>query len=417
METPGPRQELRKRYGVASSEGGRKYNEDSCAVRDYTSRRARRYLCFIAVADGMGGHHAGDVASQLAIDMLHSALDPKNFESERDFRERAEGTLCEAFSKINSRIFNLGGETGEGRRMGTTLTCAVVDSEGADIAHVGDTRAYLVTPAGCSQVTDDHSVVGRMVSDGVLTEAEARTHAQRNVITRAIGPEPTVEIDILHVPMQPGDFLVLCTDGLYTKVDRDEIARVVWSVPDAQGACERLVELAIARKTDDNASAVAWSMPALPAGGRHARAAGPGPRGARRRWLPVVLLALLAVAVGFGVVWGLAAAFTGTEKEPAAGDGNPVSSRPVDTGTKTVFSPGETAQVMESKPGNLVNLRESVNGADIPLLKDGLVLLVAGGPETDRENRDWYKVEVVDPDFTGTPRAGFVKAANLVRPQ
>lgn len=399
-----------RRYGMVSSPGGREYNEDSCAVRDYSVPGAKRYLCFMAVADGMGGHQAGDVASQVAIEMLQSMLDPNNFESPDSFAQEAEGALFTAFTAINNHIFNLGQASLGNKGMGTTLTCALVNDEGAFIAHVGDTRAYLVAAQGIRRITEDHSLVGKMVAEGVLTEEQALAHEKRNVITRAIGPEPGVEIDILRVPLRPGEVLFMCTDGLYASLEPDELARAVTASPDLQVSCVGLVEAAVARGANDNVTAVAWRMPAPEEAAPVARGREDGRKRGGLRWWSVALIVLLMLAAGFGIGWGVGSIwYTGKSNQFS----KPAQKKKTDVKqTDNVFAEGEMAWVRLEDAGPLA-LRDAPEGTMVAALEDGWELRIVSGPRAGTGSRKWYEVEVTDPRFLGAARRGFVAAAYL----
>lgn len=247
--------------GCLSVPGGRDHNEDSCLLRDYSRRRAPRYLCLMAVADGMGGHRAGEKASSAAVLHLEQMVASSRFPGAADYRENAAAVLGKAVSSINGIIYREGRSSPGLSGMGTTLTCAMADGSGAWVAHVGDSRAYLVSSSGARQVTEDHSLVGKMLKEGVLTEEEARVHGKRNVLTRAVGPGPEVEVDLFRVPLLPGEVLLLCSDGLHSMVTRDEIWRMVHPEVMMQQACEKLVRLATDRGADDNITVVSWRVP------------------------------------------------------------------------------------------------------------------------------------------------------------
>lgn len=392
------------RYGVVSRAGGRELNEDACAVRDYSLRRNPKYLSFMALADGMGGHQSGDVASQVAIEMLESLAGAKRFADSDDFEANVEKVLWSAFSNINSHIFDLGQTSAERRGMGTTLTCALIDSQHAHIAHVGDSRAYLISSEGIKQLTEDHSVVGKMVSDGVISEQEGLAHENRNVLTRAIGPEPNVGIDISTVALQEGETLLICSDGLYTVVLREEIGNVVLTEADLQTACERLVGLAIARGSDDNVSAIAWRMPVER--GLATRKAG-SKRGRTRndlRVTPLVLLiiALITVAIGFGIGWGVGVALRGdktsTGRESAEGE------KPVDTSpgnneeTADGIAEGMRVKIQLADIESTYTLRSEPDTTSRPVadLKNGCTLEVTAVGEKDAQGNKWCRVTVLD---------------------
>lgn len=239
----------------------RDLNEDSLL-----SLRMDRVRCslgeaigLVAVADGMGGHAAGDVASGLAINVLATRmvnlfLAPYLAANEGTSDLRPEEWLERAVQAANTEIFV--------RRqdlrcnMGTTLVAAVVIADTAYIANVGDSRAYLINADGIRQITTDHSLVGRLVAMGHITQEEARVHPQRNVIYRTLGDEPEVEVDSYALCLQPGDRLLLCSDGLSSIVEDPEIWSAVIHNTSPQDACERLVQQANHRGGQDNISVV-----------------------------------------------------------------------------------------------------------------------------------------------------------------
>jgi protein phosphatase len=140
--------------------------------------------------------------------------------------------------------------------MGTTLVGLFLQEDGAYIINVGDSRCYYVAGDEISQITEDHSVVGLMVARGQITEEEARNHPNKNLITRAVGTEPTVECDCFYLRMEPGEWLLLCSDGLYNMVTRPELLYEITHSPSGQETCDRLVEIARKRGAPDNVTAV-----------------------------------------------------------------------------------------------------------------------------------------------------------------
>lgn len=407
QQQPVAQQPTARSYGASSHPGGREYNEDAAAVTDYSTRAARAYQALLVVADGIGGHQAGDVASRVAVDSLQVALDPNRFEDEEEFRRTVASSLQQAVLSINAQLHEMGGAGTGDRAMGTTLTCAAIDTQDAWIAHVGDSRAYHVTASGTRQVTEDHSVVGRMVAEGLITEEQSLLHEQRNVITRAVGPNPEVDVDLLRVPMRPGELLLLCTDGLYTAVSREEIAHVTTTVPDVQQACEMLVQLALSRGTSDNATVVARRMPS--AAPEPAAAAAPRHRAARERRLPrwaVALLAVLIILVGVGAGWGIASIWYGNEqaKQPA----RVTKKLPPRPGYKA----GDRVVVASQVAAGGCYLYDSPDKTRQGRLYDGWTLEVSGSPRASGGSW-WYRVEVTDAKYTGTPRSGYVDAAYL----
>jgi protein phosphatase len=209
-----------------------------------------RYLArppVFAVADGMGGHQAGEVASELAMSVLGESLD-------QDPSLDGEA-IAWAMEEANRVI------RGEARRrpelvgMGTTCTVAVVGLE-IRIAHVGDSRAYRLREHVLEQLTEDHSLVARMVREGFIDSDAASTERLRHVITRALGATDGIEVDVVTADRAPGDRLLLCSDGLHGQVDDAAIARVLSEEPDPAKAADRLVELANDSGGDDNVTVV-----------------------------------------------------------------------------------------------------------------------------------------------------------------
>lgn len=206
-----------------------------------------------AVADGMGGARAGEVAARLAAAAL---------EEEAPHVHGAEG-VAELIREANRRVWerSLGDPMTAG--MGTTLTAALVDAAAGTVAvgHVGDSRGYLLRAGALEQLTTDHSLVAELVESGVLTPEEAERHPQRSAITRALGTEPTVDVDAFTVEGRAGDLFLLCSDGLSTMVADDEIASVIAEADgDPARATEGLVAAANARGGQDNVTVVLFEL-------------------------------------------------------------------------------------------------------------------------------------------------------------
>ncbi|HVP30459.1 MAG TPA: Stp1/IreP family PP2C-type Ser/Thr phosphatase [Myxococcota bacterium] len=221
----------------------RRNNEDSFAV-------APEHGLFL-VADGMGGHTAGQVASDTAAKEVLAAIAAAGAgptsPSER---------LRAAVTSANDAIFQMAKRKPELAGMGTTLVGLLTIGERAALAHVGDSRAYLVRRARVRQLTDDHSLVGELQRRGELTADAAQRHPHRHVLTRALGVRRGVEPDLAELSLTPGDVFVLCTDGLTTHVRDEEIAEIVEAEPDEQVAAKALVDLANERGGEDNVTVV-----------------------------------------------------------------------------------------------------------------------------------------------------------------
>jgi serine/threonine protein phosphatase PrpC len=204
-----------------------------------------------AVADGMGGAQAGEVASRVAAE---------SFESAERGEESPEAYLRSIAEAANSRIHALAQEDAERSGMGTTFTAAVIEGEELSIAHVGDSRAYLFREGELRMLTSDHSLVEELRRQGRLTEEQAEDHPQRSIITRALGPDRDVEVDTMTYRARPGDVYLLCSDGLTTMVKDDQIREVLADAPDLNTAAERLIAAANAAGGRDNITVVAFRL-------------------------------------------------------------------------------------------------------------------------------------------------------------
>ncbi|MDO8847039.1 MAG: Stp1/IreP family PP2C-type Ser/Thr phosphatase [Coriobacteriia bacterium] len=237
-----------------------------------------------AVADGLGGHQAGEIASSIAIDeLLENA--PRTADSK---------ALGRAVRRANAAVIQAA-EIGRGRSgMGTTLTAAMIEGTRIALAHVGDSRAYLLHLGTLEQVTQDHSMVADLVRSGQLTAEESRHHPNRSVITRALGSDPNMLADSYDVQAAEGDRLLLATDGLTSMVTDDDIARVLASEPTPKDAVDALVDRALAAGGHDNVTAVVVDI-GRPTHGQPTRQPG-GPRwGLRALWL-LAVVAVVATA-------------------------------------------------------------------------------------------------------------------------
>ncbi|MEI7814038.1 MAG: Stp1/IreP family PP2C-type Ser/Thr phosphatase [Coriobacteriia bacterium] len=243
------------------------------------------------VADGMGGHEAGEVASSIAIETI------------RDHAPRRPDAkaLARAVKAANREVIRSAREGYGKQGMGTTMTAAIVEGTHIAIAHVGDSRAYLLRSGTLEQITDDHSMVADMIRRGQLTEAEARYHPNRSVITRALGTDPSVVADTYELTAGLGDRLMLCSDGLTGMLEDAMIAETLATYADPAAATRALVDAANDAGGHDNISVVVIDI-----GGEGAvRGATVDPSGARRGrgWLALLgWLLLFALIVG-GVVF------------------------------------------------------------------------------------------------------------------
>ncbi|MFN2389175.1 MAG: Stp1/IreP family PP2C-type Ser/Thr phosphatase [Actinomycetota bacterium] len=199
------------------------------------------------VADGMGGHLAGDVASATAIGVISDGSRAGSLEPD---------TLKTLLQQANSEIWSKASSDPSLSGMGTTCTLLVIEDGNAHLAHVGDSRAYLLRGGTLEQMSEDHTLVARMVREGRIRSDEAQHHPQRNVITRALGVDEQVEVDVLSFELEAGDRIILCSDGLTSMVENDAIRDALASTDDPQEAAEALVDAANAAGGEDNITVV-----------------------------------------------------------------------------------------------------------------------------------------------------------------
>jgi PPM family protein phosphatase len=204
-----------------------------------------------AVADGMGGAQAGEVASQAVVEELERGL-PEG--------ESAEAQLARAAEAANERIYKLARADRARAGMGTTVTAALVDGDEVSVAHVGDSRAYRLREGRLELLTEDHSLVAALIKQGRLTEEEAAHHPQRSIITRALGPEPGVEVETQTFPARSGDLFLLCSDGLTTMIGETEIGELLRAGPSLQDSAEALVRAANEAGGKDNITVVLFRL-------------------------------------------------------------------------------------------------------------------------------------------------------------
>ena len=227
----------------------------AAAQTDVGLRRRDNQDCYVVaselglylVADGMGGHSAGQVASELAAESAVRALRTL---------DGAAASLTEklrySVAAANREIFTTAQAKPHLSGMGTTLVALLIGRDRVGLAHVGDSRAYLIRGRRIRQLTDDHSVVGELVRRREITLTAARAHPHRHVLTRALGVRPAVEPDLAELSPEPDDVFVLCSDGLTVHVEDDEIGEHVIGAADPDACVETLVDLANARGGDDN---------------------------------------------------------------------------------------------------------------------------------------------------------------------
>lgn len=254
----------------------REQNEDSLVVNPP----------LFVVADGMGGHAAGEIASEIAVNTIQE-LAPTHADAE---------ALGHAVEEANRDIINaaLAGEGREG--MGTTVTAAVLERDKLVIAQVGDSRAYLLHNGELTQLTRDHSLMANMIEAGQITPEEARYHPNRSVITRALGNDPDTLPDLYEINVEDGDRLLLCSDGLYSMLENDEIAAVMRRVSDPQRCASTLVNGAIAAGGHDNVTVIIADA--------EGRAQQKRRRIAIRTKITIAFVLLLLAGILAGAAWG-----------------------------------------------------------------------------------------------------------------
>jgi len=230
-------------YSGASDTGRkRRRNEDSYVIAPP----------LFAVADGMGGAQAGEIASKLAAAAL---------EDTDSGALSGEDRVTSLIQEANRRVYERSNEDPNASGMGTTITVALVEDTGVTIGHVGDSRAYRYREGTIEQITEDHSLVNELMKSGKLSPEEAETHPQRSVITRALGTDPDVDVDSFRVEAHVGDVFLLCSDGLTTMVDDDDILGVLEKYhDDLDRATKSLVSAANRGGGEDNITVVAFAI-------------------------------------------------------------------------------------------------------------------------------------------------------------
>jgi protein phosphatase len=218
--------------------------------RDNEDNAFARAPVFV-VADGMGGAQAGEVASRLAIEAFQRELPESGTPEQR---------LADCVRAANRKIYEISRTEHERAGMGTTLTAAYLDDGDLAIAHVGDSRAYLFRDQTLKRLTQDHSLVEELVRRGKLTEEQAAEHPQRSIITRALGPEPEVEVDTWTYPVRAGDVLLLCSDGLTSMINEKQIAQILASTPGLERAAEGLIAAANEAGGRDNITVILFRL-------------------------------------------------------------------------------------------------------------------------------------------------------------
>ncbi|MGD6816216.1 Stp1/IreP family PP2C-type Ser/Thr phosphatase [Metabacillus sp. 84] len=231
----------------------RSHNEDCTGVFFNKEQAA-----FAVVADGMGGHLAGDVASSMAVSAFR-----KLWEESEGIRtpEDAENWLKAKIAEVNRVLFEHALQNPECSGMGTTFVGAICTRTFATVGHIGDSRCYLLNVSGFKQITEDHSLVNELVRSGEITKEDAEHHPRKNVLMRAMGTELTVQVEIKSFCTEEGDALLLCSDGLSNKVSEEEMQRILTNGTGLQNSAEELIQLANLNGGEDNISVAMVLMP------------------------------------------------------------------------------------------------------------------------------------------------------------
>ena len=239
-------------WGITDVGAVRHQNQDSYHIELLAEDMALGIVC-----DGMGGAKAGNVASQLAVETF---LETAKAQPPEQWRNEPEALLHFAAEQANGAVHFRANVDADCRGMGTTMGAALVVGDRAYILNIGDSRCYLVQPEGISRITRDHSLVEDLVARGQITPEQARQHPQKNLITRALGAESRLRADLFRQPMEPGDALLLCSDGLSNVVSDQELLYEVLHGGPAEDCCRRLLDIALSRGAPDNVTAVLLQM-------------------------------------------------------------------------------------------------------------------------------------------------------------
>lgn len=306
----------------------RPHNEDYVDFRiPPDSRELARKGSLFLVADGMGGHQAGEVASRGAVE---TAIEHYYSDTGRD----VPTSLVRAIRAANQRIYEQSHADPTKAGMGTTLVAAAIVGRRVYVANVGDSRAYLINRQGIVQITEDHSWVEEQVRAGLLTEEQARKHPQRNLVTRALGSKPSVEVDLFEGEISTGDKLLLCSDGLTGRVPDAEIAAMALQHPAAEAA-RRLVAEANERGGNDNitvlivaaqAESATVKAPVIPAPGRKA--------GRRLPLVPVLAALSVLILVAIAGFWAWNAGIIGGADETPTPSPQAMTASPLPSATE-----------------------------------------------------------------------------------
>jgi protein phosphatase len=285
--------------GFATDVGGRSDNEDALYVSELEplpiAEIAGQPGFLLAIADGMGGHQRGEVASNLAIETVREMFG-------EDPGADPALLLKQAFRRANDRIYENGHALGEDSMMGTTLVVAATRGKYATIASIGDSRAYLIRAERVTQITQDHSLVAEQVAQGTISAEEARESPHRNILIHALGHRSKLDPrmpSVFEITLLPEDRLLLCTDGFYDVATDEDLIQVA-NTDDPKQAAESLVATAVERGASDNVTAIVASV--APSRVREQILAAQAPAAERTSFTGTVLVAIIAAVVIIAII-------------------------------------------------------------------------------------------------------------------
>ncbi|MFV9509930.1 Stp1/IreP family PP2C-type Ser/Thr phosphatase [Tepidibacillus sp. LV47] len=229
----------------------RESNEDHV----YLSEQYPNGSYIAIVADGMGGHLAGEIASKTAVETIYQELHP--YVTKARSISELKGVLEEAIEKANTVVYQTSINDERYRGMGTTVVAAIVNEEGILLGHIGDSRAYLIDQEKIQQLTSDHSLVNELVKSGQISEEDAINHPRKNILTRALGTDESVKLDMNLIPWKKGQTLLLCSDGLTNEVSDEKIFELVNLNPENPNEIvKQLIDQANQAEGKDNISVI-----------------------------------------------------------------------------------------------------------------------------------------------------------------
>lgn len=239
------------KVGVATDIGlVRSINEDS-----YYCSNGTRGLYLYIIADGMGGHSGGEIASKASVETVRHFIET-NFERPEYVEDRLS-MIREAMARANSEVYNRATAIDGLEGMGTTLTMAIIDRKRLYVGHIGDSRMYLLRNGKFDKLTEDHSLVAELIKKGSISPEEGDRHPQKNIITRALGTDRNIEMDLLTKDLQRDDLILMCTDGLTNMLDLEEIVSLCDAEVNPQSLVEKLVDSANNKGGTDNTTVIA----------------------------------------------------------------------------------------------------------------------------------------------------------------